>query len=173
MRGLLFSFLALCFWTAQAQNIDTLNSKVSFEVENLGFNTVEGSFSGIEGWAYLNPDAQSKNLLKVCLDASTISTGIGMRDKNLQKEDFFDVSEYPQICFTGTNFRYLGDNIWEVSGNLKIKDQVKNISVRVVQQNNALTCIFTINRFDFNLGEDYSEFTIGAEVKVTVQIAHR
>lgn len=173
MRGFLFSLLALCFWSTQAQNIDTIASKVNFEVENLGFNTVEGSFSSIKGWAYLNPDAKHKSLLKVCLDAASIETGIGMRDKKLKTEDFFDVSQYPEICFTGTNFRYLGDNIWEVSGNLKIKDQVKKITVRVVQQNGALTCVFTVNRFDFNIGEDYSEFSIGAEVKVTVQIAHR
>lgn len=173
MRIFIVLLFSLAFVGLQAQNIDTLNSKVQFEVENLGFNTVEGSFSGIQGWAYLNPDAKKKNLLKVCLNASSISTGIKMRDKNLRGEDFFEVETYPNICFIGASYKYLGDNRWEVKGTLKIKDKEQEITVWIIQQNKALSCQFTIDRRYFGLGESYFNFTIGEEVVVKVRLQHR
>jgi polyisoprenoid-binding protein YceI len=173
MRIAVFFLFSLFALTTQAQNLDTSQSKVSFEVQNLKVNTVEGSFSGLSGWAYLNPDAKKKNLLKVCLEASTIHTGISMRDKNLRGPDFFDVSQYPQICFTGKTYKYLGDNRWEVKGILQVKDQKKEITVWLIQNNQLLTCQFTINRLEYGLGPDYSSFTIGEEVTIKVQLHHR
>ena len=172
MRTTLLILLSL-FFNGQlitAQSIDGDKSKVDFEISNLAFNTVEGSFSGLSGKVYLNEHARNKSIFKVCLDPATIKTGIDKRDEHLRSEDFFWVSEYPEICFTGNSFAYLGEGRWQIKGNLKIRDVKKEITVILKQEENKISCDFQINRLDYKVGEDTSTFTAGDEVKLMVQI---
>lgn len=173
MRSILYIFLALVFNAnfLIAQSIDGDKSKVDFEISNLAFNTVEGSFSGLTGKVYLNEHARNKSIFKVCLDPATIETGIDKRDEHLRSEDFFWVSEYPEICFTGKSFAYLGEGRWQIKGNLEIRDVKKEITVILQKNDKQISCNFTIKRLDYNVGNDTSTFTAGDEVKLMVQIA--
>jgi len=172
MRFTLLILLALVFNSqlSTAQPIDGAQSKVEFEISNLGFNTVEGSFSGMSGKVYLNEHARNKSIFKVCLDPATVQTGIDKRDEHLRSEDFFWVSEYPEICFTGKSFAYLGEGRWQIKGSLKIRDVKKEITVILKQDEKQISCDFQINRLEYNVGEDTSTFTAGDEVKLKVQI---
>lgn len=167
--------LVLCslFQLSQAQNINASKSRVSFEISNLAFNTVEGSFSGISGKIYLNEFALKKSLLKVCLDPATVNTGIEKRDDHLRSEDFFWVDKYPQICFYGREFEFLGEGRWLVTGKLKIRDIKREVQVELLQQDDKISCEFEINRLDYEVGLDISSFTAGEEVKLEVKLYTR
>ncbi|MGB0977923.1 MAG: YceI family protein [Croceimicrobium sp.] len=154
----------------QAQLIDSENSKVSFEISNLGFNTVEGNFSGLKGELNLSKE-QGASRLSICLNPATISTGIDKRDEHLKEEDFFWTSKYPEICFKGRKFKFLGEGRWEVEGILSIRDVSKPITIVLTKKGKMATCDFSIKRKDYNVGNDFSSFTAGEEVKLMVSLS--
>ncbi|QNR25448.1 YceI family protein [Croceimicrobium hydrocarbonivorans] len=170
MKKLFLFLLVLGQISLKAQNVDLEKSKVNFEISNLGFNTVEGSFSGLDGKLYLNMDAVHKSILKVCLEVNSIETGIAKRDEHLKSEDFFWLDKHPQICFNGDKFKYLGDHHWQVSGYLNIRGISKYITVALTYKDDILECEFMLNRFDYELGSDISTFTAGKEVEIKVHL---
>lgn len=90
-------FIVISVSLAHAQKIDTQRSKTKFSVSNLGFRTVEGTISGIQGNVIFNPTDLSSSIIDVTLDVSTINTDNEKRDEHLKKEDFFEVKTYPTI----------------------------------------------------------------------------
>ncbi|MGZ3852461.1 MAG: YceI family protein, partial [Flavisolibacter sp.] len=69
-------------------------SKIEFKVKNLGF-TVSGSFSGIGGNIFFDPQNLSSSSINVSVDASTVNTDNSMRDDHLRGDSYFDVTKYP------------------------------------------------------------------------------
>jgi len=168
---LICALLCIGFFTS-AQGIKPQSSKVSFELSNLMINTVEGSFTEIEGRVNLNPESPEKSLIFVCVKSSSINTANEKRDEHLRAEDFFAADKFPNICFVGEGFTYLGNNEWEVQGVFEIKGQKKQISLKIKDLKGQLTCSFVIDRLDYGIGQDYSTFTIGQEVTLSVNLQH-
>ena len=100
MRTQVILILALVFSIGQiqAQKNDTI-SHVKFKIGNMGISSVKGTFTGISGEVNFNTDLPSTSTFNVCIDAATVNTKIGKRDKHLRNEDFFYVEKYPTICF--------------------------------------------------------------------------
>ncbi len=71
-------------------------SAVRFASKTLwGLVPVKGKFTDVTGAGTLNADGTVAG--KLTIKAASISTGIGMRDKHLREEDFFDAEHYPDI----------------------------------------------------------------------------
>ena len=91
-------FLTISFLISsltQAQNsVDARESTVTFEIRNAGIS-VDGSFEQHVIQLLLN-DQQVVGL-KGTAEIASIDTGIGMRDRHLQKKGYFDVDNHPQI----------------------------------------------------------------------------
>ena len=136
-------------------------SSVKFKIKNFGFNTVTGSFNGIQGTIKFTPENLGASSMDVAVDAKSVNTGINLRDNHLRKEEYFNVKKYPVIRFvsskispsskSGTLFMF---------GKLTIKDVTREISfpfTAVSQEGGYLfTGEFKINRIDFGIGESSS-----------------
>lgn len=169
MRTIPFVLIALnviCF-KLHSQNINQEKSTVSFEISNMGLNTVEGTFKGMNGTVRFEPNELSTSKFEVCVDASSVKSGIDKRDESLRSEDFFFVSKYPQICFKSKQVIKKGD-AYEVIGDLLIKGISKEATIFFVQEQNSLKGSLTINRFDFNIGTEYGSFSIGKEAEMGI-----
>ena len=140
---------------------------VTFVIKNFGLNT-NGSFKGLKGAINWDPSNPSASLFDVTIDASTINTGIDMRDKDLQKEAYFDVEKYPTIHFVSTKV-----STGNVTGNLTIKNVTKQISFPFTVKNSVNGYLFegsfTINREDFGVGGNSMVLSDEATVKLKVQ----
>ena len=77
------------------------SSSVKFKIKNFGA-TVDGSFKGLQGKIYFDPNAITAPLFDVSVEASSVDTGIGIRDNHLRKKEYFDVKNYPRIRFVST-----------------------------------------------------------------------
>jgi polyisoprenoid-binding protein YceI len=53
------------------------------------------------------------------------------RDTHLKSADFLDAVNHPKITFTGTKVKDLGDSMYELTGNLVIKDITKPVVLSV------------------------------------------
>lgn len=135
--------------------VDSL-SQVTFKIKNLGFNT-SGSFSKLAGTIVFMPDNLAGCNFDVYIDASTVNTGVDLRDKHLRSEEYFDVKNYPRIRFVSvkvTGSRKSGTLF--VFGKLTMKGITKDISFPFTAQSHKegfwFSGEFKLNRRDFNVG---------------------
>jgi polyisoprenoid-binding protein YceI len=101
-------------------NLDPVHSQVAFAVDYM-VGTFRGTFSPVEA------------KLDVAEDRTTILTGrapvtgVNVQDENLaahlQSPDFFDAERTPEITFSSTDIRRVGDGV-EIDGELQIKGNV-------------------------------------------------
>jgi len=170
MRNLKFYFsigLLFLILLAQAQKIDSQKSVVTFSVSNLGFNTVEGTFKGLNGEVRINAQDLAESSINACLKVSTVNTDNSTRDEHLQKEEFFATETYPKICFSSSSFSKTAEG-YLVTGLLSIRGISKEVSIPFQLKNGVFMGHFSINRLDFKVGEDYNTFTIGNEVELQI-----
>lgn len=148
------------------QPINEQQSKVTFDISNMGFNTVEGSFTGMAGTIQFDENNLANALFDVCIDAATVNTDNEARDKHLRKEDFFDVEEYPAICFASQEFIKTADG-YIVKGNLSMHGVTNIIEIPFTFNDNTFSGNFTIQRLDYGVGGK-GGFMVGKEVNVKI-----
>ncbi len=130
MKFLKITFALLLFANfsfAQVYTPIDAGSSIGFTIKNFGLK-VNGNFTGLKGSITFNPKAITTSSINVSVDANTINTDNGARDKHLRKDEYFDVAQYPTLTFVSTKItestvagRYF------VVGELTIKGMVKII----------------------------------------------
>ena len=153
--------------SGNAQTIDTDKSSVSFKIKNLWVNTVNGSFTGMKGEINFNPDNLDAAYFNVCVDVSTIETGIDKRDEHLQTADFFDVAQFPTICFQSKAVSRV-DSTYITTGALTMHGVEKRVEIPFTFDGKTLTGSLTLNRLDYNVGADVGSFTADETVNLTI-----
>jgi polyisoprenoid-binding protein YceI len=162
---------------SQTLTIDPAWSEVSFNVSNLGVNTVYGRFNQFAGRIEFNPQAPEQSTVHVVIQAASVNTQIAKRDKHLQTADFFDVSKYPELTFESQSIEKKTEGR-VLTGLLTIKGQTHPVSIPFTFTTaavNGKTILHAqgntqVNRHDF--GIDYgSNFSVGKTVTIHLSVA--
>lgn len=111
--------------------IDPTHSKVNFRVKHLMISNVEGNFKEFEGQVTTDGDDFSTAEISFTMNAASVDTEIADRNAHLKSPDFFDVEKYPAISFVGKGMKDLGDDLYELTGNLTIRDVTKPVTLTV------------------------------------------
>ena len=111
--------------------IDPSHSKVSFKVKHLMISNVVGNFKEFEGQVSSDENDFSGAVINFSLNTASIDTEIADRDAHLKSADFFDAEKYPKITFFGNGLKDLGDDMFELTGDLTIKDVTKSVTLAV------------------------------------------
>jgi polyisoprenoid-binding protein YceI len=106
------------------------------------------------------------------------------RDAHLKSADFFDAENFPKLTFAGNGLKDLGDDIYELTGDLTIKDVTKAVTLQAefggigtdpwgnVKAGFAVSG--KINRKDFglnwNAALEAGGVLVGEEVKLSADI---
>jgi polyisoprenoid-binding protein YceI len=164
--------LASASSTAQTYTVGDEGSAISFKVKNLGVY-VDGEFTGLKGLIIFDPQDLSRSNFNVSVRASTVSTGISLRDKHLRKKEYFDAEAYPDIRFVSTSIVELkAMGAYQVEGTLMLKGISRNItfpfSVRKVSNSQMFVGSFEINRTDYHVGG--GSVTMGDVVKISLAV---
>ena len=110
----------------ETYKIDPGHSNVGFSIRHF-FSKVPGRYKTYEGTIVLDPKDLSKTAVNVTIDAGSIDTGVGDRDKHLASPDFFDAAKFPKITFVSTEVTPKGTNKAAVKGNLTMKGVTKPV----------------------------------------------
>lgn len=159
-----------------AQNYSPVEkgSKVHFVIKNFGINT-GGDFTGIKGEILFLPDSLSASKFDVTVDASTVDTDNGMRDKNLASDEYFGATKFPVIEIVSTKISKTNkteDGFYYFTGDLIIKGITKTISfpfqAKKINDDYLFTGNFEIDRTDFGVGE--KNIVLSNKVAVTLSV---
>jgi len=107
--------------------IDPAHSKIGFKVKHLMISYVTGNFREFEGQVTTNGNDLSTAVISFSLNSASIDTEMADRDTHLKSADFFDAGNYPRITFSGSGLKDLGDDMYELSGDLIIKGVSKKV----------------------------------------------
>lgn len=167
-KSIFFSLLFLLVqFSVTAQSIDKEESTVYFKIGNMGINTVKGTFKGFSGGVQFDKNQVEKTRIDVCIDASSIKSGIDKRDEDLKNEEYLYVENFPKICFTSSNITKSEEG-FTATGKLRLRDVTKTVEIPLKYEENTLKGGLTINRFDYNIGEDTGSFMMGEEIELLI-----
>jgi len=170
---------------AARYELDPAHARASFAVRHMMVETVRGHFSNLAGTVVLDDAHPEASHIEATIDASTVNTGVEMRDNHLRSADFFDVAKYPQITFRSKAVRVTGPDSFAVTGDLTIRDVTRQVVLEVESAalevkdpygnvKRGATATTTINRKDFGLTWNQSleagGVLVGETVKITLDL---
>ena len=167
---LLLILITLNFAPLKAQEIITEKSKIHFEISNMGFRTVEGTFGGFEGDMNFNPLDLKNASFNVFIKVNTVDTDNKKRDEHLLKDDFFDAINYPKISFQSTSITKTKSG-YSATGKLSMHGITKEVTIPFTYNNNTFTGKLILNRLDYEVGADTGTFMVGNEVIINITCA--
>jgi len=170
--------------TATKWVIDPMHSEVQFKVKHLVISTVTGFFKSFEGSLETVDDSFEDAEIEFSLDIDSIDTNQGQRDGHLKSPDFFDAAQFPHITFKSTSFKGLGDDEYELKGDLTVKGITKPVTLEAEYGGSTddfygntkagFEVTGKINRKEFGLTwdgvTDAGSIVLGEDVKLLINV---
>lgn len=103
-------------------SMDKKHSNVTFNASYMSMTQVGGRFTSFDGTIENTKADFSDAKIEFTIDANSITTDDAGRDGHLKKDDFFNTELYPTIKFTSTSFKPKGNNMYELIGDLTVRD---------------------------------------------------
>jgi len=117
--------------TAKTWNVDKMHSAVKFTVSHLVISEVDGSFKIFDGSLVSTKDDFTDAKINFSVDVNSINTDNTSRDGHLKGDDFFNAEKYPKMTFVSTSFKKKSGSMYELTGNLTIRDVTKKVTFAV------------------------------------------
>jgi polyisoprenoid-binding protein YceI len=163
--------------------IDPSHSDVQFIARHMMVSRVRGHFREFSGVINI-AEVPEESWVEVTIAAASIDTGDEERDRHLRSPEFLDVERFPELRYRSTSVRAVGDDRWEVTGDLTIRDVTRPVTLDVefcgvaVDPWDNVRAGFLgsteINREDFditwNQALETGGFLVGKGVKVELDV---
>lgn len=92
---------------------------------------VRGSFKNVRGRLEFDPARPEELVVEAVIDASRCWTGEPARDEHLRSSDFLSCETFPEIRFTSTHAQRVGATDYRVTGDLRIRDVTRAVTLDV------------------------------------------
>jgi polyisoprenoid-binding protein YceI len=116
------------------------------------------------------PADLEKASLKITLDVASMKTDSAAVDGHLQKADFFDAANNPQVVFQSTKIESKGDNMYAITGDMTAKGQTKSMTIEAKITDDSISSSFTFPRKDYGIGNDsYGDKLLAEDMPVSVE----
>ncbi len=160
--------------------IDPAHSSVNFTIRHMGVSNVHGSLGGVKGTVNFNEKDITKSSVEATIDATTISTGVDARDKDLKSANYFDVEKYPTLTFKSTSITNSGGKL-QLIGDLTLHGVTKSVTLDLDgpappqtdpkgKTRSGFSAEGTLNRTDFNIGSKVPSAMVGDNVKFSIDV---
>ena len=112
-------------------NLDASHSELGFKVKHMMITNVSGSFGKFDVTVETDGDDFSTAKIDFTADVASVTTGSEQRDGHIKSPDFFDKANYPEMKFVSTEIKNLGNDNYELHGNLTINAITKPATLNV------------------------------------------
>lgn len=184
-RAIILALTASCaissFATPVTYVVDSNHTFPSFSYTHLGFSTQQSRFDKTTGKITLDRAAKTGSL-DISIDTRSVNTSSELFNGHLKGEDYFNVDKFPSITFKSSNFKFEGDKLSAINGDLTIKGITKPVTLAVTSFNcaphpftkiemcgaNAST---KIKRSEFNAGKNAPAVSDDVTLNIVVEAA--
>src|SRR5437868_1093268 len=111
---------------AATYNLDPTHTYPSFEADHMGLSVWRGKFDKTSGTVSFDAAAKT-GALDVKIDASSIDFGLEAMNKHAREESMFNVAKFPTITYTSKSFKFEGDKLVAVDGELTLLGVTKPV----------------------------------------------
>jgi polyisoprenoid-binding protein YceI len=130
ISSLVLGLLAPARAAVETYTIDPVHSTVQFSLRHV-ISRYTGSFTKVSGAIQVDRANLENSSVEAVIDVGSISTASDKRNDHLKSPDFFDVAKYATITFKSTAWKKTGEDTFDVTGNLTIKDVTKPVVLKV------------------------------------------
>jgi polyisoprenoid-binding protein YceI len=141
--------------TPASWRLDPAGSSVTFQHKTIwGLATVRGSFSRLSGTGAIAADGTGSG--RLVIDAASLDTKHGSRDKHLRSADFFSAGAHPQIVVDIEAVTRAGSTDADVTGSLTVAGITRplRLTAAVTEASDqflTLTATGEFDRTDFDM----------------------
>lgn len=164
----------------ETYKIDPVHSSVGFNIRHF-VSKVPGKFDKFEGSISVDRADLTKSSAEATIDIASINTGNQKRDDHLRSGDFFDAAKFPTMKFKSTSWKKTGENSFDVTGDLTIKDVTKPVVLKVTSlgfapgmggaQLSGWEATTTIDKKEFNIKDPpMLDAALGDDVTISINI---
>ncbi len=159
--------------------IDPTHSHILFTIDHLGFARMVGLFSEFSGNISFDANNVSASKVNVSIKTESLQTQFAPRDMDLKGADWFNVTEFPEMTFVGTEFVKKDDHTGTLTGNLTLHGLTKPVTLNVVVNKVGQNPLDKIDSAGFSARGTFkrSDFgmktylgAIGDDVELTIEI---
>jgi polyisoprenoid-binding protein YceI len=109
--------------------IEPTHTFVTWEAKHFGTSTSRGRFDKKAGSITIDKAAKTGKA-EISIEMASINTGVAPFDGHLKSKDFFAAEEFPQAKFVSTQFKFEGDKVTEVVGELTMRGITKPATLK-------------------------------------------
>lgn len=160
---------------AEYTAIDRAASRVDFTYTQMGVG-MDGSFGQFDARIRFDPARPDTASATLEIQLASIDTGSTEANEDVKGKVWFDTARHPVARFEAGQFRALGGQRYEATGQLTIKGRTKAVTAPFTltpqDKSAAVEGAFTIKRSDFAIGEgEWADYAIVAdEIRVSFRL---
>jgi polyisoprenoid-binding protein YceI len=115
---------------AETYNVDGMHSMPAFTFKHLNLSLFRGRFEKASGTIEFDPVRHSGGA-DIVINIDSVSTGVPMLDQFLKSARFFDSARFPTATFKSNSFKFSGEQLVSVSGDLSLHGITKPVVLEV------------------------------------------
>ncbi|WP_433770153.1 YceI family protein [Pseudomonas putida] len=151
-------------------DVNSRASTISFTYNQMG-SRVYGTFGKFEGDLDFDTAQPEAAHAKLTIELNSIDAGSEDANTELQKPAWFDTATYPVATFESSRFKNLGNNRYQITGNLTLRGLTREVTVPVLLKAENTIGIFdgelTLKRNDFKIGEgEWADTVVSNEINI-------
>lgn len=173
MKKIFYPMAAVVILLASAFVVVTSQDWTIKEGYAVKFSTkeAEGVFKTLTGTIRFDENDLRSSSFDVTIDAKSINSGNGMKNKHAMTEKYLDAKRTPDIKFTSNDIVKASSG-YEAKGTLEMRGVKKPLTIPFTFQKNGADGVFngtfTIKRTDFMVGGQGGP--VGDEIKIDVTV---
>ena len=109
--------------------LDPAHSRLGFQARHAMVTKVRGAFNDVEGTVHIDALDPSKSSASITIQVASIDTRNADRDAHLRGNDFLALDDFPTITFVSTAAEKVGDDTYNVTGDLTVRGVTKPITI--------------------------------------------
>jgi polyisoprenoid-binding protein YceI len=151
-------------------DVNPTASTISFTYDQMG-SRVYGTFSRFVGSLDFDTAHPETAQARLTIELDSIDAGSEDANTELKKPAWFDIARYPQAVFESTRFKDLGNNRYQITGDLTLRGLTRPVVVPVMLKAENAIGIFdgelTLERDDFKIGEgEFADSVVSNQINI-------